>query len=90
MSDRLRGRKAVAQRLRRLHNEPLCRHCLAKDIIQAADEIDHIIPLDQGGEDIDSNTQALCSEHHKIKTAKDMGYRKRATIGLDGFPVEDA
>ena len=30
MAERLRGRRAVAQRLRRLQAEPLCRDCVAK------------------------------------------------------------
>lgn len=55
MAERLRGRRAVAQRLRRLRSEPLCRDCAAKCIIREATVPDHIVPLTKGGSDDDSN-----------------------------------
>lgn len=85
---RLRGRKAVEQRKRRLANEPLCRHCMAEGRVKAATVPDHIVALVNGGTDDDFNIQSLCEEHHRIKTAKDMGYRERVAIGADGWPVE--
>lgn len=69
--ERLRGRKAVAQRLRRLRNEPLCRHCLASGRVTAATEVDHVIPLHKGGSDTDGNCQSLCGPCHRAKTAED-------------------
>ena len=36
MAERLRGRRAVAQRLRRLQIEPLCRDCAAKGAVREA------------------------------------------------------
>jgi hypothetical protein len=35
-------------------------------------EIDHIIPLELGGADDDTNLQALCHTHHKEKTRADI------------------
>ena len=85
---RQRGRKAVATRLRLLYSEPLCRHCNAKGITRLATQVDHIIALVNGGEDTDENKQPICADCHKVKTAIDMGYRPRITVGLDGWPVE--
>jgi 5-methylcytosine-specific restriction endonuclease McrA len=36
-------------------------------------ELDHIIPLALGGPDDDANLRPFCSEHHKAKTARDLG-----------------
>lgn len=66
---RLRGRAAVAQRLRRLRHEPLCRDCKARGQTTAATVPDHIVPLAFGGTDADDNIQCLCDECHAIKTA---------------------
>lgn len=88
-SERIRGRKGQELRRRRLlRTNWLCEMCQAKGIIRIADEVDHIQPLDHGGEDIDSNTRNLCREHHLEVTAEQFGYRKRVTIGTDGYPIE--
>ncbi|MFE6159801.1 HNH endonuclease [Streptomyces sp. NPDC056486] len=34
-------------------------------------DVDHILPLAKGGEDIDSNVQVLCKTCHKMKTRED-------------------
>jgi 5-methylcytosine-specific restriction protein A len=39
-------------------------------------DIDHIVPLAKGGEDIESNVQVLCKACHKAKTREDFD-RKR-------------
>lgn len=69
MTERIRGRKGVELRKHRLRKEPLCRHCYAKGIVKAADEVDHILPLANGGTDTDDNVQSLCHQCHAIKTA---------------------
>lgn len=79
---RLRGRAAVAQRKRRLTNEPLCRHCLAKDIVRPATVPDHITPLAFGGSDTDDNIQCLCEDCHTLKTAAEGA----ATDGASNHP----
>lgn len=69
MAKRLRGRDGVAQRNRRLTENPLCYDCLHIDgITRPATEIDHIIPLAYGGADEDSNTHSLCKQCHAIRT----------------------
>ncbi|MGY1440151.1 HNH endonuclease [Streptomyces reniochalinae] len=37
-------------------------------------DVDHIIPLAKGGQDIASNVQVLCKPCHKVKTALDFGH----------------
>lgn len=56
------------QRLRKmfLRANPLCVECGA-----AASEVDHIIPLRQGGSNRWDNLQALCKSCHSRKTAQE-------------------
>lgn len=68
---RLRGRAGQQQRLRRLRQHPLCAECQKLGIARATDQIDHIVPLAQGGADDDDNVQGLCFEHHAEKTARE-------------------
>lgn len=87
MTDRIRGRRLQEIRARVLRNSPLCQACGER----AAVEVDHIDPLYKGGSDdphSDENRQALCGPCHAEKTRRDMGYRERPEIGLDGYPVE--
>ena len=77
----------MVRRERLLLANPLCAMCLERGITTAAMEVDHIIPLHQGGPDIDSNTQNLCHACHSVKTARDLGKRARPRIGLDGVPI---
>ena len=42
-------------------------------------EIDHIIPLSQGGSDAPYNMQLLSVKQHKIKTARERGYRSNSS-----------
>jgi hypothetical protein len=71
MTERLRGRAGVAQRERRLHDEPLCRHCKSAGIVRVATIVDHVVPLDKGGDDSDDNVQSLCFDCHRIKTTQE-------------------
>lgn len=88
MNDRLRGRQAVAQRLRRLRNEPLCRDCVAKGWVTIATVPDHIIPLSREGTDDDANIRCLCHECHLIRTAEQFGHKApNPRIGRDGWPI---
>jgi len=86
---RIRGR--ALQRMRELHlrSQPLCVSCLTKTPkrITAATELDHVVALCNGGTHDASNLQGLCRECHADKTAQDMGYTRRPTIGADGWPI---
>jgi 5-methylcytosine-specific restriction protein A len=105
MTDRLRGRKLQARRLRIWSQNPCCAKCGKLTAFTARPggfELDHIDPLkaDGGnGEDTDENCQVLCVDRdrygnktgcHAKKTADDMGYRFKPTIGADGWPVEES
>lgn len=88
MTERLRGRRGVEQRLRRLRRtKGLCEDCLAEDRVEAATVVDHIVPLIKGGTDEDENTRNLCDRHDKIRTAEQFGHKVKPTIGVDGWPT---
>lgn len=72
---RLRGRAAVARRLRWLQAHPLCCMCEAEGRVTAATVPDHRIPLWKGGADDETNLQSLCAEHHDAKTAAEAAER---------------
>lgn len=58
------------QRTRRalFAREPLCAECLKVGRTALAVIRDHIIPLSQGGLDVESNTQGLCKACHDVKS----------------------
>ncbi len=62
---------------------PVCAMCGLAE----ATELDHIIALVNGGSDVASNKQGLCSPCHEKKTALDLGYIKRERTGDDGYPI---
>jgi 5-methylcytosine-specific restriction protein A len=85
-SNRWNGRKLTEFRKRFLDDEPLCAECKRKGRIAIAEEIDHVIPLHKGGTYDHNNLEGLCKPCHEDKTAKDMGYKPRLAISLDGWP----
>lgn len=55
-----------------LLRNPLCRMCDAKGLITPATYVDHIVPINKGGEVWDeSNHQPLCKSCHAAKSARD-------------------
>ncbi|MDJ0462020.1 HNH endonuclease signature motif containing protein [Streptomyces sp. H27-C3] len=50
-----------------------CTSCGLSYLASAID-VDHIIPLAKGGEDVATNVQPLCKTCHKAKTRRDFGY----------------
>src|SRR5690606_3209613 len=51
---------------------PYCQRCDEKGILTLATEVDHIAPLEIGGEPFDpANLQSLCFRCHVIKTSED-------------------
>lgn len=89
-SDRIRGRRLQRIRDRHLARNPFCVMCLAMNPPRyvKAIEVDHIVALVNGGEDIESNRQGLCDEHHKYKTRKDLGHKASSACGEDGYPID--
>ena len=49
----------------------LCQMCLKRGIFTTATDVDHIVPLAQGGTDTMENLQSLCHECHKQKTCQE-------------------
>lgn len=86
---RLSGRRAQARRLRVWALDPYCASCQTLTNYPDGFELDHMMPLFKGGEDIEANLQVLCSGPngcHARKTNADRGHRQKAAIGLDGWP----
>ena len=85
---RTRGRKWMEMRSLWLMQHPLCARCSEDGRVTLATEVDHILPLCKGGTDAPENLDSLCAEHHRAKTARDMGYRTAREIGVDGVPSD--
>lgn len=57
-----------------LKTHPLCVMCLAERRIVPATVVDHIVPVNKGGDFWDAaNHQALCASCHGVKTATEDG-----------------
>ena len=72
---REKGRPWRRLRARVLSDCPLCVHCQREGRVTAATEVDHRVPLSQGGTDDPSNLDPVCTACHKIKTDADAGGR---------------
>lgn len=72
----------------------LCQPCKAKGRVTPFTEVDHITPKAKGGTDDLGNLQCICAECHKAKSAAEgheaAGHRARASIGEDGWPIDQA
>jgi 5-methylcytosine-specific restriction enzyme A len=84
---RIRGDRLQA--IRRLHfmQCPLCVMCEREGRVTLAEELDHILALSNGGEDVQSNRQGLCKTCHAIKSAADSGYRPKG-CDAQGLPTD--
>jgi 5-methylcytosine-specific restriction protein A len=45
--------------------------CAGRGVTREAEELDHIIPLSDGGDDTEDNYQGLCKPCHKAKTKQE-------------------
>lgn len=72
-SSNRRGYDARWQKIRArvLRERPLCVHCMGVGVVTAANEVDHIIPLRDGGTNEDANLQPLCKSCHSKKTRRE-------------------
>ena len=74
---RTRGGSWMRIRAKWLREHPMCCKCQEEGALGiVATELDHVIPLSQGGRDDESNYQSLCYSHHKAKTAEEAKARK--------------
>lgn len=64
---RIRGRELQRLRAQLFLRQPFCAICL----VQPSTIRDHIVPLAEGGLDIDSNTQGLCNDCSETKTCEE-------------------
>src|SRR5215510_12724232 len=79
------------QRLRRLQlmREPLCRFCLERGFVTAANVVDHVTPHKGNWTAfVTGKLQSLCEQCHKsVKRQIELrGYR--SDIGIDGLPTD--
>ena len=65
---RVTGRKLQAMRAALFMRCPLCVDCQKVGRVTIATQRDHITPLAEGGEDDESNEQALCVACHDVKS----------------------
>jgi 5-methylcytosine-specific restriction endonuclease McrA len=80
-TERLRGRAWMATRQRvALTHGYRCAGCGCV-WTPSRDQIDHTVPLEQGGSNDDSNLRPLCDACHKAKTAAEAGARAGRASG---------
>jgi len=84
---RLVGRALQARNLRiKTRDQYTCRACgrLTED-----GEVDHRIPLSQGGSDRDDNLQWLCrTPCHEVKSLREQGGQLKQGCNTSGEPVD--
>jgi 5-methylcytosine-specific restriction endonuclease McrA len=70
---------------------PFCKICLDNGRAVNADVVDHIVPLDQGGERLEQqNLQSLCHSCHKQKTDQDKKSPRETSTLLNVFATPSA
>lgn len=56
----------------KIERQPLCEECLRRGVTTSAQVVDHIVPINKGGNPLDpANLQSLCHLCHNRKSAKD-------------------
>ncbi len=65
---RITGRRLQQLRKELFEREPLCRPCYKECRVVVATMRDHITPLEEGGQDVESNVQPICAECHDAKS----------------------
>ena len=59
-------------RATKIDQQPLCEECERKNIVTVANMVDHIVPINKGGEPLDiSNLQSLCNRCHNQKSGRE-------------------
>lgn len=57
----------------------LCQPCIKQGRVTKATQVDHIVQKKSGGTDEESNLQAICTECHKLKTAREASHGRGAS-----------
>lgn len=86
MAQRITGRALQRRRNHYFQEYPLCVECERQGRVKPGQELDHIVPLSKGGADEPDNWQGLCTDCHKVKTAKDMGHKPKG-CDVSGRPT---
>ena len=73
---RIRGR--AGQAMRRETLEAGRYTCVDCGLVSLSNEVDHDIPLEQGGTDHEANRKVRCHECHAAKTKREAGQRAQA------------
>lgn len=75
--ERTRGSTWMAIRARILARDcGICQPCKRDGHIHLGDEVDHRIPLWEGGSDADENLETICQQRHREKTAAEAARRR--------------
>jgi len=77
---RMTGRALQRARAELFARDPLCAECRRQGVVTLATQRDHVIPLEEGGQDVAANTQGLCEPCHdaKSKAERARGLRRWA------------
>ncbi|MCP3721741.1 HNH endonuclease [Paraburkholderia sp. CNPSo 3272] len=76
-TQRIRGSRWVKTRKRiAVEQQFKCQRCGCV-WLPWRDQVDHDVPLEQGGSNDDSNLRLLCDDCHKLKTADEASARAR-------------
>lgn len=70
------GKKWQQIRMLYFSTHPYCERCAKGGVMREAEEVHHIIPLNDGGTNDFSNLQSLCRKCH-AETHAELGTRKR-------------
>lgn len=75
------GRALQAARGALFERQPLCVECARSGVVRLATIRDHIVPIAEGGEDAESNTQGLCDDCHDAKSKAEAARGARRRFG---------
>jgi len=79
--ERKRGRAGVEDRNRiRSRDQGLCQRCNRGGFVSIGTQVDHIVPLEDGGPDTDENKELLCDQCHVEKTNEDRARRQGRAV----------
>lgn len=86
---RQRGARLQALRQQLFEREPLCRACRAEGRIREATIRDHVVPLAEGGQDSEDNTQPLCQACSDAKTQAESRRGRNLSKITGKFPLRN-